>query len=190
MVGPLMTIKKTKINGFYEIQNPVYSDDRGSFQQWYTQYQDNELLGFFQPVQANTSTSKKGVIRGVHFSLSREGQSKMVICLEGKIRDVAIDLRPESSTYGEYDVVDLEAGSGKVSFIDIGLGHAFEVLSESATIVYLLSSVHSPFLEKEIDPLDKKIGIDWLTINPILSEKDKNAQSFEEYTNRKGGHVW
>ncbi len=185
MVGPLMTIKKTKIDGFYEIQNPVYSDDRGSFQQWYTQYQENELLGFFQPVQANTSTSKKGVIRGIHFSLSREGQSKMVICLEGKIRDVAVDLRPGSKTYGEYDIVDLEAGSGKVSFIDIGLGHAFEVLSESATIVYLLSSVHSPFLEKEINPLDKEIGIDWLTINPILSEKDKNAQSFNDFSRRE-----
>ena len=180
-----MTINNTKIAGFYEIDVPTHVDERGSFEQWFTQWQYAEELNNFQPVQANTSTSKKGVIRGIHYSQASEGQSKMVICVHGKIRDVAVDLRVDSPTFGQYDIVDLEGGSGKVSFIDIGLGHAFEVLSDSATIIYLLSSKYSPFFEKEINPLDPNIGIDWITKNPILSEKDRNAQSFQDYIDMK-----
>jgi dTDP-4-dehydrorhamnose 3,5-epimerase len=180
-----MSLKQTKVAGFYEIDIPVHSDERGSFEQWFTQWQYTEELDNFQPEQANTSTSKKGVIRGIHYSLANKGQAKMVICVHGKIRDVAVDLRRSSTTFGKYDVIDLEAGSGKVSFISAGLGHAFEVLSESATIVYLLSSKYSPFFEKEINPLDSDIKIDWLSKNPILSEKDKAAQSFKDYSNMK-----
>lgn len=176
-----MSLTKTKISGFYEIDIPVHTDERGSFEQWFTKWQYEEELNGFQPVQANTSTSKKDVIRGIHYSMSNEGQAKMVICVSGKIRDVAVDLRKDSPTFGQYDIVEMEGGSGKVTFIDVGLGHGFEVLSESATIVYLLSSTHSPFFEKEINPLDKTLGIGWVSTNPILSEKDKNAMSFEDY---------
>ena len=146
---------------------------------------NEDSLGQFQPVQANTSTSKKGVIRGIHYSKVSEGQEKMVICVHGKIRDIAVDIRQDSETFGQYDSIELEAGSGKVAFIGKGLGHAFEVLSESATIVYLLSSTHSPYFEKEIYPLDKDLNIDWLTSDPILSDKDKNAPSFRALTGKQ-----
>ena len=181
MAGPIMIIKQTTIKGFIEFGNVVHTDERGYFEQWFTIHGGEELIGPFEPVQANTSTSKRGVIRGIHYSNAPSGQAKMVICVQGKIRDVAVDLRKDSPTFGKYDVIELEAGDGRVSFIDVGLGHGFEVLSESATVVYLLSSVHSPFFEQGINPLDKTIGIDWVTKDPILSEKDKNAQSFTEY---------
>jgi dTDP-4-dehydrorhamnose 3,5-epimerase len=180
-----MSIKNTKIAGFYEIDVPVHLDERGYFEQWFTQYENDDEIGDFQPVQANTSTSKKGVIRGMHYSSSLDGQAKMVICVHGKIRDVAVDIRLDSPTFGEYDVIELEGGSGKVSFIDVGLAHGFEVLSESATIVYLLSSKYSPFFEKEINPLDADINIDWVTENPILSEKDRNAPSLKALTGQE-----
>jgi dTDP-4-dehydrorhamnose 3,5-epimerase len=180
-----MTIRQTKISGFYEIDNVVHEDERGSFQQWFTQYMHEDLIGKFEPVQANTSTSKKGVIRGIHYSTAKDGQAKIVICVAGKVRDVVVDIRKDSTTFGEYDVLELEAGSGKAVFIDAGLGHSFEVLSEEATIVYLLSSKYSQFFEKEINPLDKDLNIDWVTKNPILSEKDKKAESFQEYKSRK-----
>lgn len=181
-----MTIKPTKISGFYEIESDVHEDDRGIFTQWFTQYMHEDLIGKFEPVQANTSTSKQGVIRGIHYSTSRNGQSKLVICVAGKVRDVVVDIRKDSKTFGQHHVVELEAGSGKAVFIDVGLGHSFEVLSESATIVYLLSSKYSKFFEKEINPLDKDLNIDWVTDSPILSEKDRNAESFKEFATRKG----
>jgi len=176
-----MTITNTKISGFYEIDIPVHVDERGSFQQWFTKYMHEGSIGKFEPVQANTSTSKKGVIRGIHYSTVKEGQSKLVICINGKVRDVAVDIRKCSKTFGQHDYIELEAGSGKVVFIEEGLGHSFEVLSESATLVYLLSSVYSPFFEKEINPMDKDLNIDWVTKDPILSEKDRNAKSFKDY---------
>jgi dTDP-4-dehydrorhamnose 3,5-epimerase len=179
-----MTIKSTKISGFYEINNIVHEDERGLFQQWFTKDMHEDFIGKFEPVQANTSTSKKGVIRGIHYSTVGDGQAKMVICVAGKVRDAVVDIRKDSPTFGQYDVVELEAGSGKVAFIDVGLGHAFEVLSEEATIVYLLSSKYSQFFEKEINPLDKDININWLTKDPILSKKDKKAESFQEYKSK------
>jgi dTDP-4-dehydrorhamnose 3,5-epimerase len=112
-----MNIRDTKINGFYEIEVPVFTDERGNFQQWFTQNSYLEKIGRFEPVQANTSTSKKGVIRGMHYTTSRDGQDKMVICVSGKIRDVAVDLRKDSPTFGQYDFVDLEADIGKVFII-------------------------------------------------------------------------
>jgi len=178
------TIKvQTKIFGFEEIHIPVHTDERGSFQQWFTQ---KSFGGFknFEPVQANTSVSKHGVIRGIHYSTVDIGQSKMVICVSGKIRDVAVDIRKSSTTFGHYDVIDLEENSGKVAFISAGLGHAFEVLSESATIVYLLSSLYNKDLEKEINPLDPALNINWFTENPILSDKDRKAESFNDFTSR------
>jgi dTDP-4-dehydrorhamnose 3,5-epimerase len=180
-----MSIEKTNIEGFYQIRNEVHLDERGSFEQWFTNHKYSDKIKEFQPVQANTSTSKKGVIRGIHYSTSKEGQSKMVICVSGKIRDVAVDLREDSPTLGQYDIIDMEGGSGNVTFIEAGLGHAFEVLSDSATIVYLLSSIHSPYFEKEINALDKTLNINWVSENPILSEKDRNAQSFNDYLSKK-----
>jgi len=186
MVGIIkkMTIKPTKIFGFYEINIPVHTDDRGSFEQWFTQYMHEDVIGNFNPVQANTSTSKQGVIRGIHYSTVSDGQAKMVKCIHGKVRDVVVDIRKDSDTFGQYDYIDLEAGTGQIAFIDVGLGHSFEVLSESATIVYLLSSKYSPFFEKEIDPLDKDLNINWITKTPILSEKDKKAESFSTFSER------
>lgn len=181
MVG---TIKvQTKIFGFEEIHVPVHTDERGSFQQWFTQ---KSFGGFknFEPVQANTSVSKHGVIRGIHYSTVDIGQSKMVICVSGKIRDVAVDIRKDSETFGQYDVIELEENSGKVAWISAGLGHAFEVLSESATIVYILSSEYNPNFEKEINPLDVDLNINWVTKDPILSEKDRKAESFHDFTSR------
>jgi dTDP-4-dehydrorhamnose 3,5-epimerase len=179
-----MSIKNTKIAGFYEIDIPVHLDERGSFEQWFTLHSNEDIIGSFEPVQANTSTSKKNVIRGIHYSKAKSGQAKMIICVNGKVRDVCVDLRKDSKTFGQYDSIELEAGSGKVVFIDEGLGHGFEVLSESATIVYLLSSTHSQFFEKEIHPLDKDLNINWNTKLPILSEKDKIAESFKTFSER------
>jgi dTDP-4-dehydrorhamnose 3,5-epimerase len=180
-----MTIKNTNIKGFYEIEVPVYSDERGSLQQWFTEHMHEDVIESFKPVQANTSTSKQGVIRGIHYSTIKDGQAKLIICVNGKIRDVAVDLRKDSATFGKYDVIELEAGSGKMAFIDSGLGHSFEVISESATVVYLLSSKYSPFFEKDINPLDADIGIDWITKNPIMSDKDRNAPGIKSLTGKE-----
>ena len=173
-----MQYSATSIEGFFKIRNEVFKDNRGTFNEWFVQddYSD------FYPAQANVSFSQKGVIRGIHYSTAPEGQSNLVICTSGRIKYVAVDLRQDSPTYGKHHVVELSGRSGNAVFLAEGLGHAFEVLSETATIVYLLSSKYNKDLEKEINPLDKQLNIPWVTTDPILSEKDKNAPSFMSLT--------
>ena len=179
-----MLIQTTKIQGFREISFPVHEDERGTFEQWFSEFDSEASIGKFEPVQANISISKQGVIRGIHYSTVDEGQAKMVVCVHGKIHDVVVDVRGGSKTYGKYHAVELEAGSGRAVFISAGLGHAFEVLSDSATIVYLLSSRYRPKFEKEINPLDPDLNIQWSSKIPILSKKDREAESFARYTER------
>jgi len=171
------------IAGFHELAFPIYSDSRGFFRTWYTDTSLNSLGMNFKTKQSNISKSKKGVIRGIHFSDSSYEQSKIITCIQGAIADVAVDLRRDSGSFGKHSKIVLSAEAGNSAFISHGLGHAFEVLSEEATIVYLLSSEWNPKLEYEICPLDSDLNIHWIAQAPIISEKDKQAQTFREFKN-------
>ena len=161
--------------------SPVWSDDRGSFREW---FKSEELISIthstFEVAQANISVSNKGVMRGIHYSLAPAGQAKWVTCVSGAIIDVIVDIRPTSPTFGKYKLVDLKGGDGRAVLIGNGLGHGFISLEDNSTVSYLLSSPYSPSEEYEINPMDPAIGIDW-NLNlvggagVILSSKDANA---------------
>lgn len=128
--------------------------------------------------QANCSVSKRGVIRGIHFSDVPPGQAKYVTCVAGAILDVIVDVRVGSPSYGRWTSVELTEENADAVFISEGLGHAFAALTDDAKIFYLCSTFYDPQRERGVHPLDAQIGIEWpLDTAPILSEKDQAAPS-------------
>jgi len=169
---------ESSILGFSKFQFKVFGDERGFFSQWFQENTNHAELKGFKVRQANLSKSTKGTIRGIHYSDNSHPQKKIITCVEGSIIDYGVDLRKGSLTRGRYDKFILSEGDGNSIFIDHGIGHAFEVTSESATIVYLLSEIWRPDLEYAIYPLDKDLDIAWESQIPILSDKDRQAEKF------------
>ena len=171
------------IEGAWLAESPVKSDERGFFREWFKAEEVLAATGMnFSILQANISDSREGVIRGIHYSLADNGQSKWITCVAGSMRDVVVDIRPSSPTFGKSVHVDLKGTDGRAVLIGAGLGHGFASLADSSTIAYLLSSPYSPTDEFEINPMYPDLGIDWhLDFSKIsLSEKDKKAPSLAE----------
>jgi dTDP-4-dehydrorhamnose 3,5-epimerase len=178
-----MKLKPLGIDGAWVAESPVWSDDRGFFREWFKSEEVLAATGInFSIQQANISQSQRGVIRGIHYSLAPQGQAKWVTCVNGSIRDVIVDIRLSSPTFGKSVFVDLNGLDGRAVLIGAGLGHGFASLAHSSTIAYLLSSPYSPTEEFEINPMDPELGIDWGVdlADVSLSEKDKVAPSLAE----------
>jgi dTDP-4-dehydrorhamnose 3,5-epimerase len=178
-----MELTPLAIEGTWLATSPVWVDERGSFREWFKSAEVLAATGIdFGVKQANISVSARGVVRGIHYSLAALGQAKFVTCVSGAIRDVIVDIRPGSPTYGKYEVVDLSGDLGNAVLIGAGLGHGFISLVEGSTVSYLLSSPYSPSDEFEINPLDASIGIEWgIPVSELLlSPKDSVAPSLEE----------
>jgi dTDP-4-dehydrorhamnose 3,5-epimerase len=178
-----MKISKLSISGAYLAELDIHQDDRGKFYEWFRRDKVEQETKFSFPVmQANTSISNRGVIRGIHYSLHPQGQAKWITCTQGSILDVIVDIRPNSPTYRHYITVELNALQGLAIFIESGLGHAFLSLDENTIVSYLLSSPYSPNHEYEINPMDPDLDIKWdlegLGLkHPVISLKDFQAPS-------------
>jgi len=156
----------------------VHRDARGCFHEWFKLSEIEMLTGFqFNIEQANISTSKKGVIRGLHYSLSPQGQAKWLTCVSGKILDVIVDIRLGSPTFGKFVTIEIDSSSSNAIFIGPGLAHGFSVLEENTAVAYLLSSPYSPSHEHAINPFDPQLKIDWKLSenNIVISQKDLTA---------------
>ena len=178
-----MKLTPLGIDGAWVAESPVWSDDRGFFREWFKSEDVHAATGInFSIEQANISQSQRGVLRGIHYSLAPQGQAKWVTCVNGSIRDVIVDIRPSSPTFGKSVFVDLNGLDGRAVLIGRGLGHGFASLAHSSTIAYLLSSPYSPTEEFEINPMDSELGIDWGvdSAEVCFSEKDKGAPSLAE----------
>lgn len=173
---------KTKIEGVYIIEPKVFGDNRGYFMETYN-YEDFKEAGLNMVfVQDNQSKSRKGVLRGLHFQRNFP-QGKLVRVVSGEVFDVAVDLRENSNTYGEYHGVILSAENKKQFYVPEGFAHGFIVLSEEAEFVYKCTDFYHPEFEGGILWNDPDINIEWPLegIGEILlSEKDKNAKGFKE----------
>jgi dTDP-4-dehydrorhamnose 3,5-epimerase len=175
-----MNIEPLSISGAWALSSQIYEDHRGSFREWFKASAFLERAGIsFEPKQSNVSISAKGVVRGIHYSLAPQGQAKLITCLSGRIWDVVVDIRTGSPTFGHWVGVELSPENGKSVFISSGLGHGFSALEDDSVAVYLLSSEYDPVSEKEVNPLDPLLGIDWKISTPILSEKDRKSPSLE-----------
>lgn len=178
-----MEIKELEIAGAWVATSPVFTDDRGSFREWFKNSEIEQVTGLdFSVAQANISQSRRGVVRGIHYSIAPEGQAKWITCVTGAIKDVIVDIRPSSPTYGKYVAVDLIGGDGQMVFIGAGLGHAFISLADNTHVAYLVTSTFSLGHEFEINPLDQEIGIEWgLPVSELLlSAKDANAPTLNQ----------
>jgi dTDP-4-dehydrorhamnose 3,5-epimerase len=177
-----MKVTPLAIAGAWLIESPVYPDDRGIFREWFKKEELKEYgLPAFDIRQANTSISKKGVIRGIHFSSQADGQSKIVTCTSGLVQDVIVDLRTESKTFGRCISVELNARLGLSVFISKGLGHGFQALEDDSVLTYLLDKEYSPVEELTINPIDKDLEVVWSIKDFILSDKDSLSLGINEY---------
>ena len=177
-----MTVNHLEIPGAWEFTPKQFSDDRGTFFEW---FQDDTFLKAaghrLDLAQANCSISKKGTLRGIHFADVPPGQRKYVTCITGSVMDVLVDLRVGSPNFGKWVSVHLDAIDRRVVSIPNGVGHAFMALEDNTTVVYLCDQRYNPEGEREINPLDPEIGIEWPPgITPLLSPKDEAAPSFSD----------
>ena len=186
-----MNIRENHIKGLYIIEPIVYSDERGYFYESFNEKEFNEKTGAnFHPVQDNESKSTYGVLRGLHFQEEPHAQSKLVRVVKGLVMDVAVDLRKDSETCGEVDIVILSEVNKKQFFIPKGFAHGFVVLSDEAVFQYKVDDYYHPECENGISWDDKDLAIPWSSMIPeaciVLSEKDKNRQSYCEYISNWG----
>jgi dTDP-4-dehydrorhamnose 3,5-epimerase len=178
-----MNYSALSIHGCFLIDQRVFPDERGLFREWFRSSEISEIDPEFSIEQANFSHSKAGVIRGMHYSISSQGQTKIVTCTSGSVVDVLVDLRVGSPTYLLVEKINLREDLGLSVFIASGVGHGFQVLSPSGSMMYVTSSVYSPEFEKGISPLDPELKIEWPISDKakfILSEADKSAPSLKE----------
>ena len=178
-----MTLRELSIEGAYLATHRVFPDERGLFREWFKAEEISSIDSGFSVQQANYSKSKQWVIRGIHYSLAPEGQSKVVTCASGAVIDVLIDLRLNSPTYLKVEYIELSENLGSVVYIPSGVGHGFLVESESASVVYLTSSGYSPEFEKAICPTDPALGINWplpISALGIVSKADTEAPTLSQ----------
>lgn len=175
-----MEFIKTKIEGLYIIEPKVFGDQRGYFMETYNEKEFKEHGLDYVFVQDNQSKSKKGVLRGLHFQKNFP-QAKLVRAVSGEVFDVAVDLRKNSPTYGQWVGVVLSSENKRMFMVPRGFAHGFVVLSETAEFAYKCDDFYHPEDEGGVMWNDKDIGIEWpIDIEPILSEKDTKYLSLKE----------
>lgn len=177
-----MNFIATKLEGCFIIESKMIVDERGYFMESFNE--DTFQKGVNQQVhfvQDNQSFSSKGVLRGLHYQTGEHAQAKLVRVLQGEVIDVAVDIRPNSLTFGQYEAVILSGENQKQFFVPRGFGHGFLVLSNTATFFYKCDNFYNKESEGGIIFNDKSINIDWNfpTTELIISEKDKVQPTIE-----------
>lgn len=171
-----MNFIPTKLKDCFIIEPNVITDSRGYFVESYNKKTFDKGIGYdINFIQDNQSFSTKGVLRGLHYQTGEYSQAKLVRVLQGEVLDVAVDIRPNSITFGQYESVLLSASNHKQFFIPRGFAHAFLVLSEVATFFYKCDNFYNKQSEGGIIYTDKQINIDWKfpTTELLISDKDQ-----------------
>jgi len=168
-----MQVINSKISDVKIIQPKVFGDARGFFLETFEENRYREMLNIdLRFVQDNHSRSSKGVLRGLHFQ-KQNPQGKLVRVVRGEVFDVAVDIRPDSPTYGQWEGVILSEENKTQFWIPPGLAHGFVVLSDIADFEYKCTDYYNPQFEACLFWNDPQVDIDWPIDNPLLSEKDK-----------------
>ena len=176
-----MNITKTDIQGLIIIEPQIFKDSRGCFfESWNTK--KFKQLGISEDfVQDNQSVSSKGVLRGLHFQNPPYAQAKLVRVIEGSVLDVAVDLRKNSPTYGKHVSVILSEQNNKSFFIPKGFAHGFLSLEDNTVVNYKCSDYYNKESEGSLLWNDEDLKIDWQIDNPLVSEKDLQADLFKNF---------
>lgn len=177
-----MNFISTELEGCYIIEPKIIGDERGYFMESFNEKTFQEAIGKETHfVQDNQSFSKKGVLRGLHYQTGESAQAKLVRVLHGEVLDVAVDIRPESTTYGKHVAVLLSEENQKQLFVPRGFAHGFIVLSETATFFYKCDNFYNKESEGGVLYNDKTLNIDWKLPESelIISEKDQILPTLE-----------
>ena len=178
-----MRFTETKLKGCFILEPKIIQDERGYFMESFNEKAFQNAIGApIHFVQDNQSFSTKGVLRGLHYQTGEYAQAKLVRALQGEVLDLAVDIRPESATFGQYEAVVLSAENQKQFFVPRGFAHGFLVLSDTATFFYKCDNFYNKESEGGIIYNDESIGIDWLfkTDELLISEKDKHLPNLQQ----------
>jgi dTDP-4-dehydrorhamnose 3,5-epimerase len=180
-----MKIIETGFKDLLLIKPTIHSDKRGYFFESFNQAVFLNAGITFSPVQDNESKSSRGVIRGLHYQLRPFDQAKLIRVVEGKIFDVALDIRKESRTYGKWYGIELDSDTKYQVLIPRGFAHGFSVLSEIAIIQYKCDNSYNPQYERGITVNDPALDINWKlgSTAAIISEKDLNHPGLNDADN-------
>jgi dTDP-4-dehydrorhamnose 3,5-epimerase len=176
-------IRELSIPDAFEVTPKQFGDDRGVFLEWYRFDRLEEAVGHrLDLAQANTSVSRRGVVRGIHFADVPPSQAKYVTTTRGAVLDFVVDIRVGSPTFGRWDSVLLDDQDRRALYIAEGLGHCFVALTDDATVSYLVTSTFDADREHGIDPLDPEVGLDFPEAagELLLSPKDTGAPSLAQ----------
>ena len=178
-----MKFTRTEIEDVIIIEPKVHGDNRGYFLESYRQDKLEEFLGYHvEFCQDNESKSMKGVLRGLHYQLPPYAQTKLVRVIQGRVLDIAVDIRKDSPTFGKHVGVELSADNKKQLFVPRGFAHGFVVLEEDTIFAYKVDSYYSPKCDRGMAFDDPTLNIDWLLPEPelVLSEKDRRQPKLAE----------
>jgi len=178
-----MKFARTKIEDVVVIEPTVFGDDRGYFVETFRADKLSEFLGYkIDFCQDNESKSKKGVLRGLHYQLPPFAQTKLVRVIQGRVLDVAVDIRRGSPTFGQYVSVELSSDNKKQLLVPRGFAHGFVVLEDDTIFAYKVDSYYSSECDRGIAYDDDSIGVDWVLLKDelILSDKDKKQPKLSQ----------
>ncbi len=178
-----MQIRQLSIAGAYEVTPDLHTDDRGTFLEWYRFDALEAVIGHPLDLrQANTSVSRRGVVRGIHFADFPRGQAKYITVARGSVLDFVVDIRIGSPTYGKWESAVLDDQQHHALYLSEGLGHLFVAREDDTTVSYLVSDVYNPTAEHGINPFDSDIALVFPSDLPelLVSDKDRDAPSLAE----------
>lgn len=177
-----MEINKLAIEGLAVLKPRKYEDERGYFFESFNQKQFDELIGSNTVfVQDNESVSKKNVLRGLHFQQPPFAQAKLVRVVKGVVLDIAVDIRKNSATFGQWHGEILSETNGKLFWIPEGFAHGFIALEEDSKFLYKCTNYYSPKSEITLLWNDETLNIEWQALNPIISKKDHIGIRFRDF---------
>lgn len=170
-----MKFNKSPLEGAYTIDLEKRGDDRGFFARVFCENEFGAQGLETRFVQINNSSSaKRGTLRGMHFQLPPEGEVKVVRCIKGSLYDVIVDLRPDSPTFKQWFGAELSAENRRMMYVPRGFAHGFITLSDDTEAFYLVSAFYAPKEERGLRYNDPAIGIEWPITPTEISEKDQN----------------
>jgi len=173
---------KTGIDGLWIIDPLVFKDERGYFMESYKKAEFERQIGKVDFIQDNESKSSYGVFRGFHYQEGEAAQAKLVRVIQGKVWDIAVDIRKASATFGKYLATELSEENKRQFFIPRGFAHGFLVLSETAIFSYKVDNSYSPAHERTVNCMDSDLAIQWPIDQSLLrlSEKDRLGKRLKE----------
>ena len=172
-----LNFEELDLSGVFKIIKNKFSDDRGHFFRLFCEqeFKDQNMSNNLNQINLSTS-AQKGTVRGLHYQTSPFSEQKIVTCIKGKIWDVAVDIRKESPTYLKWTSLELSAENYTSILIPEGFAHGFQTLESNSEILYFSSKPYMKEFERGINPLDKKLKIDWPIKISNISSKDKNQK--------------